>query len=187
MLQASHLVHLDRCSLSVFARSTSHVTVTSLTKSIGIMQDDIDDWEEAAKTMATIYENSYVTIAASWSHDSTGGCFSSIQDRYYYEEQSLGHSGLYARRLPPPFPDGSSYSGRTDWPLLKRGWVFQERILAPRIVHYAKHQLYWECNSCFMDEYGLYEWHFRDPVSNHDDLERSLLPPKCRLDDADKY
>jgi hypothetical protein len=187
MLQALHLVHLDRCSLSVFAKSTLYVTVTSLKRFIGIMQDDLDDWEEAAKTMASIYENSYVTIAASWSHDSTGGCFSSIQDRYYYEEQSLGRSGLYARRVPPPFPDGSSHSGRTDWPLLKRGWVFQERSLAPRVVHYAKNQLYWECNSCFMDEYGLHEMHFRGLVSNHDDLERSLSPPKHRLDDANTH
>jgi hypothetical protein len=178
---------MDRRSLSVLANPTSHLIVTSLNKLLGIMQDDLDDWEEAAKSMASIYENSYVTIAASWSHNSSGGCFSSIQDTYYYEEQSLGHSGLYARRVPPPFPDGSSYSGRADWPLLKRGWVFQERILAPRIVHYAKHQLYWECNSCFMDEYGLHERHFRCPGCNHDDLKRSLSTPKYRLDSTNAY
>jgi hypothetical protein len=178
---------MDRRSLSVLANSTSHLIVTSLNKLLGIMQDDLDDWEEAAKSMASIYETSYITIAASWSHNSTGGCFTSIQDTYYYEEQSLGHSGLYARRVPPPFPDGSSYSGRADWPLLKRGWVFQERILVPRIVHYAKHQLYWECNSCFMDEYGLHERHFRCPGCNHGDLERSLSPPTYRLDSTNAY
>jgi hypothetical protein len=29
--------------------------------------------------------------------------------------------------------------------LLRRGWVFQERILAPRILHFAEKQIFWEC------------------------------------------
>lgn len=32
-------------------------------------------------------------------------------------------------------------------PLNKRGWVFQERTLAPRIVHFTKYQVFWECRS----------------------------------------
>ncbi|KAK4192854.1 hypothetical protein QBC35DRAFT_511705 [Podospora australis] len=31
-------------------------------------------------------------------------------------------------------------------PLYERGWVFQERALAPRIVHFTKNQVYWECH-----------------------------------------
>jgi len=30
-------------------------------------------------------------------------------------------------------------------PLSTRGWVVQERFLAPRILHFAKNQIYWEC------------------------------------------
>jgi hypothetical protein len=30
-------------------------------------------------------------------------------------------------------------------PLMKRGWVLQERLLAPRVVHFGKEQLFWEC------------------------------------------
>lgn len=29
--------------------------------------------------------------------------------------------------------------------LCGRGWVFQERLLAPRVLHFAKRQLWWEC------------------------------------------
>jgi hypothetical protein len=29
--------------------------------------------------------------------------------------------------------------------LCRRGWVFQERLLAPRTVHFTKQQLFWEC------------------------------------------
>jgi hypothetical protein len=32
-----------------------------------------------------------------------------------------------------------------DGPLLKRGWVVQERILAPRTLHFGTNQLFWEC------------------------------------------
>lgn len=32
-------------------------------------------------------------------------------------------------------------------PLNKRGWVIQERLLSPRIVHFTHDQLFWECNS----------------------------------------
>ena len=36
---------------------------------------------------------------------------------------------------------------RSEGPLNKRGWVFQERLLAPRIVHFTKDQVFWECDS----------------------------------------
>ncbi len=32
-------------------------------------------------------------------------------------------------------------------PLNERGWVFQERTLAPRIVHFTSNQVFWECYS----------------------------------------
>lgn len=32
-------------------------------------------------------------------------------------------------------------------PLNKRGWVFQERMLAPLIIHFTKNQVFWECHS----------------------------------------
>ncbi|EXA29679.1 hypothetical protein FOVG_18847 [Fusarium oxysporum f. sp. pisi HDV247] len=35
----------------------------------------------------------------------------------------------------------------SEGPLNKRGWVFQERTLAPRIVHFTKDQVFWECYS----------------------------------------
>jgi hypothetical protein len=31
------------------------------------------------------------------------------------------------------------------WPLLNRGWVYQERILSPRVLHFADQELVWEC------------------------------------------
>jgi hypothetical protein len=39
----------------------------------GIFQDDTGDWKEAAAAIADIYENAFITIAATWSEDSNGG------------------------------------------------------------------------------------------------------------------
>lgn len=30
-------------------------------------------------------------------------------------------------------------------PLSKRGWVVQERLLSPRVLHFGRDQIYWEC------------------------------------------
>lgn len=40
-----------------------------------IIQDDPQDWERESSSMAQIYRNSYLTIAASASSDSYSGCF----------------------------------------------------------------------------------------------------------------
>ena len=45
------------------------------------------------------------------------------------------------------FPD-QCFLGAREGGLNKRGWVFQERVLAPRIVHFTnKTQVFWECHS----------------------------------------
>jgi hypothetical protein len=164
-----------------------YVSGSVLNTAAGIMQDSIQDWEEAASTMASIYENSYITISASWASDSSRGLFSSPQYRHYYEEHKLDDSGLYARRTPPPFPSGGRFSASmTDWPLLKRGWVFQETTLAPRVIHYARDQLYWECNSRFLDEYSQHEWHLGHKALDHT-FENGILPLKNRSPDLNRH
>lgn len=37
-------------------------------------------------------------------------------------------------------------------PLSRRAWCYQERILSPRIVHFARDQLYWECDELIASE-----------------------------------
>lgn len=49
--------------------------------SLCIIQDSREDWEREAERMANIYANSYLTIAASSSEDSGGGCFPSWKKR----------------------------------------------------------------------------------------------------------
>jgi hypothetical protein len=126
-----------------------------LTDFIGIIQKDKDDWREAAATMASIYENAFVTIAATRSIDSEGGCFSKLQG--FSQATLLASSGLYAcKRRPGDFPQ-TSYSLLSDegrWPLLRRAWVFQERLLSTRVIHFTDYQVVWECRSMQESESG---------------------------------
>jgi hypothetical protein len=113
------------------------------------------DWYEQSGNMANIYQNAYVTLAAAVSKNPTGGC-------YTREDSPLEHkigkpvaavhysdgteSDVFARRM---FRHDAN-----SLPLLKRGWVYQERILSPRIVYFAGEELVWECHESIDCECG---------------------------------
>jgi hypothetical protein len=116
---------------------------------IGILQDSREDWEEAAATMAGIYENAHITIAATASKDSNGGLFSSIRPAMRRLNQ---HLHLYVQVPLIAFPVGVYYERPESLPLLSRAWVYQERRLSPRTIHFGKDQVYWECQTQFASE-----------------------------------
>jgi hypothetical protein len=125
--------------------------------------------------MAEIYENAFITVAATWSDDSNGGCFSRTREKY--KVYKLGGSGLYAQKTLPRFPTGIN-PDKDEWPLLKRGWVLQERHLSPRIIHYARDQLFWECNSSFHSECGTNDWKLH--IHGHSNPSSDHQPPLKR-------
>ncbi|KAJ9669016.1 hypothetical protein H2201_000842 [Coniosporium apollinis] len=94
--------------------------------------------------MASIYQNSFLTVAATKSRDSEGGFFSDIDEGKCIKGRSARNSQetlfeVIVRLSPPVWDDGDAY------PLLTRVWVFQERLLSPRVVHFASDELVWEC------------------------------------------
>ena len=99
--------------------------------------------------MGDIYENSHITIAATASQDSNGGLFSA--DRPVVRRLDK-HPHLYVRTQPECFPTSTSNCIPTSMPLLTRAWVYQERRLSQRTIHFGKHQVYWECQSNFASE-----------------------------------
>ena len=54
-----------------------------LRKALGIVQDDIQDWNETAASIADIYRHAYVTIAATASYDGSQGCFRHLAARSF--------------------------------------------------------------------------------------------------------
>ncbi|KAH4164750.1 hypothetical protein HBI24_171850 [Parastagonospora nodorum] len=134
-----------------------------------IIQQDIDDWKEAAATMADIYENAFLTIAATKSSDSEGGCFSRLTSRD--QATRLESSGLYASKRVKPYFPGTGYmsmSREGPWPLLRRAWVFQERLLSSRVIHFTDYQLVWECRSVQQSETGDFNDDWTKPDLSRD-------------------
>jgi len=133
-----------------------------------IVQDDKLDWEAQSAEMADIYSRSYLTISALHSPNCHGGCFSPRWTQY--SEFLPWRWSLHSREIPNENPTtcpsvfvrfalsiahnqffrGGHQFGdiRGSSPLLRRGWVFQERLLSPRILHFHSEELMWECNTC---------------------------------------
>ena len=132
--------------------------------SLCIIQNDYQDWELESKNMASIYQNSILTIAASKSKDGDGGCFASTPDlpgkevlhpytesptRIFYRRQ-LAHSpeSLQTQR------EGEVTSGDAAWPLCERAWTFQEELLSARILFYGPEEIIWQCNTTLCCQCG---------------------------------
>ncbi len=125
-----------------------------------IVQDDPADWQVESARMADIYQNAEITLAATHSSSSSGGCFpehySLVAERNLLLPDEIPDlwQGIRfrekARHWTIPLPKSSSQS----YPLLTRGWAFQERTLAPRVLHFCSDEMIWECNSVAICECG---------------------------------
>jgi hypothetical protein len=122
--------------------------------SLCIIQDSLEDWREQSNTMGEVYRNSILCLSASGAGDASEGL---------YFDRATEDIGAFP--LCPAFQD---YDWRQDpanlpnhsWHIvhgrlhsllfastktLKRGWIFQERILSNRVLHFGNGQLFWEC------------------------------------------
>lgn len=116
--------------------------------SLCIVQDDEDDWEIESAKMASVYQNAYVTIAATASASCKDTLLAPRQSATIFEFDAKDErSEIIHARL---HPMGSL--SILDSPLLKRGWAFQEMILSPRVLHFAEDQLYWKCRNDVFSE-----------------------------------
>jgi hypothetical protein len=145
--------------------------------SLCIIQDDDLDWTIESARMAAIYSNSYINIAATGASDSRGGCLSprslklgsstleiaSLPIKLALDNTPSTESIDQSQSVPTIFvrPSFESihhrYSTRKTYdadpsdtkaiPLLSRAWVYQERYLAPRTLHFHPSEMVMECKS----------------------------------------
>jgi hypothetical protein len=114
-----------------------------------IVQDDAEDWNIEAATMASVYENAFLTIASSGCESGHGLFYKSSPDTVT-EIHATGDGPAYIRPLPkhPVWRqkgDGTEFSFDSEYPLMSRGWVYQERTLSKRMIHFTQQELIWEC------------------------------------------
>lgn len=126
--------------------------------SLCIIQDCSDDWARESARMADIYGNSFLTIAACRSANTSNGFLNDRAERTYLPIPArLGN--LFGEALAFTLP--IKYAGNTrrcalleGEPLTERGWAFQERYLARRTLHFGRSQIFFECDADFFPEDG---------------------------------
>ena len=107
-------------------------------------EDNNSDWEKESQNMDKIYSCAFLNVSATMSIDGTESLF---------RERSWGlllpsEIELEVNELNQKYYilDGDIwYDDIIDAPLNKRGWVFQERFLARRVLHFGQRQMGWEC------------------------------------------
>ncbi|KAJ0314894.1 hypothetical protein Brms1b_006428 [Colletotrichum noveboracense] len=112
-------------------------------------RDDLSDWLVEAALMHKVYSHSYCNISAAGSQDSSKGLFFNRDSRLSLTEDATICAeglGLDEDYVDCTIIDLEFWShGVGQCPLNKRGWVLQERLLSPRVLHFGRDQLYWEC------------------------------------------
>ncbi|KAF8846445.1 HET-domain-containing protein, partial [Acephala macrosclerotiorum] len=123
--------------------------------SLCIFQDDLQDWHRESSLMGSVYQNGYCNIAATKSSNA--------------HESFLAEKSPRTKSMVPPCYIQSTWNDATnscwhlhEWsnqdqvylsgPLLSRGWVVQERVMSPRVLHFGSNQISWECYEYFACE-----------------------------------
>jgi hypothetical protein len=110
-----------------------------------IFQDSPEDWRQQSSMMGQIYANTQLNISATWAADCSQGCFSSrdlSRHLHYISGPARGAAEKTTWLMSPceVWEDEVECA-----PVNRRGWVLQERVLSPRVAHFSKTQVFWEC------------------------------------------
>lgn len=115
--------------------------------SLCIIQDSQKDWELEAPKMRYVYGSAICNVAASAASRSESSMFSRRTAMDVYPGLVEISSKLSSSRCHYIFD--KSYWDRSiqQGSLHDRGWVFQEILLAPRVIYFSNSQILWECLS----------------------------------------
>ncbi|CAM1504978.1 Fc.00g106150.m01.CDS01 [Cosmosporella sp. VM-42] len=164
--------------------------------SLCIIQDSAEDWQVEASRMASIYRNSWLTVSATRSASTKSGCFS--KDQVIDVEPPMEDDDVLSVLFPAAselrqelrlnlrfaisHPDFDKYArpeANEAFPLLNRAWGYQERLLAPRVLHFGPQELFWECMQDLDCECGTMKWSREEDMGGYINRDTSeALPPK---------
>jgi hypothetical protein len=113
-------------------------------------EGDLLDWFHESALMHKVYTFSYCNLSATVSEDSSQGLFRSRDPTRSFCSPKIAFAtrGLETDSTPikHQFVDAGIWKFNVDAGILNsRGWVYQERLLAPRVLHFGHDQLFWEC------------------------------------------
>ncbi|KAL9117158.1 MAG: hypothetical protein Q9187_006309 [Circinaria calcarea] len=126
--------------------------------SLCIIQGDSKDWQHEAALMDNVYRNAVCNLSALGAESSHEGLFlprnAELIRQPVVQVAWKDHPNETYAIIHKDF-----WTDRVDnAPLNHRGWVLQERLLAPRILHFGSEQVFWECHevdACETYPHGL--------------------------------
>jgi hypothetical protein len=148
-----------------------------------------EDWEKQAAAMTEIYYNCTLNISANHAANAEEGCFVSrdveLLNSVYFKMKDRCHGVvdgnfvLVNEDTDYIFVDKDIYMQLFTTPLAQRGWVVQERLLSPRVLHFGRDQIYWECQGMsFASE--IFPGDLKTWESNIDKVPFNIEIPKIR-------
>lgn len=114
---------------------------------ICIVQDDPEDWTEQASLMAKIYASAHVVLSATATRDCSDGFLRQRAEPLALRYKRHDGEVLELRAIKIDSHSCDRRSLKTDYELFKRGWCFQERLLARRIIHFLPNEILFECQA----------------------------------------
>ena len=113
-----------------------------------IFQDSPEDWRRESSSMQEVYRNAVLNISALGATDDDDGCF------FNRDPSQIAPTVVHLRFAEQEKPKAYRFELEKGWawrlsferePLVQRAWVVQERLLAQRVVHFGRKQVFWEC------------------------------------------
>lgn len=140
--------------------------------SLCIIQDDLEEKAREVQRMAQIFEGSLATLSASVATSGDSALlterqrFNIIEVTKFKSDARNWEQQLYVTdQILSDFSDDV-----LNGILGSRAWCFQERLLAPRLLHFGRDQLHWECHEGIWSESNtMRQWY--DQLSSFDDGE----------------
>jgi len=137
-----------------------HIWIDSLC----IIQDSRSGWKEQAAKMQHVYEGAILTIAADAGNKNSASGLTCADKRQRF--RGVGLNGEAVRAAPAAM-SGETPAHFVKWTakvptrqedegsaLQTRGWTFQERVLARRVLHFGEYEMAWECAASIACECG---------------------------------
>jgi hypothetical protein len=151
--------------------------------SLCIMQSQRADWLSESAQMYQIYRNAYCNISATAATDGKKGLYRNRERRQLWEDYiTLNIEGIPGQAPAPEKHIQCRIENLLFWeqsvdeaPVNKRGWVLQERLLAPRVLHFCQDQIAWECRERVAAESSIGGYPIFRPGAGDIELVRGLM------------
>lgn len=140
-----------------------------------IVQGSQEEWEQESAKMGLIYSNAKIVLSSTQSSNVSDGVFMPRSTMPLSQDIASHDGSMCARRNMNHEIITSCRTKSNKWweaninntfPVLSRGWCFQERMLATRIVHFTPTELVWECQKCRKCECGIVQSHLYPAKNN---------------------